>query len=82
MSKIDQAKEVANTVVDKVMDNELANDFIADYIGILTTKQEHINEILKSKGSNYRISSIEVEVDIPLKATYAIEKVSNDTGNG
>ena len=76
MSIIDQAKEVADTVVDKVIDNELGDDFLADFIIIQTTKQEHINEILESKGSNYRISSVEVEVDVPLKAVYVIEKVS------
>ena len=74
MSIIDQAKEVADTLVDKVQDKELGDDFFADFIIKQTTKQEHINEILESKGSNYRIGNVEIEVGIPPKAVYTIEK--------
>ena len=82
MSIIDTAKDAADTLVDKVKDKELGDDFMANFIIKQTTKQEHINEILKSKGSKYRIGSVEVEVGIPPKAVYAIEKVSEDTDNG
>ena len=75
MSIIDQAKDVANTVVDKVKDKELGDDFFADFIIKQTGKQEHINEILASKGSNYRIGNIELEVGSPPKVVYAIEKI-------
>ena len=75
MSIIDQAKDVANTVVDKVKDKELGDDIFADFIIKQTGKQEHINEILASKGSNYRIGNIELEVGIPPKVVYAIEKI-------
>ena len=74
MSIIDQAKDVAETLIDKVQDKELGDDFFADFIIKQTTKQEHINEILESKGSNYRIGNVEIEVGIPPKAVYTIEK--------
>lgn len=70
MSIIDQAKEV----VDKVKGKELGDDFFADFIIKQTDKQEHINEILESKGSNYRIDNIEIEVGIPPKVVYSIAK--------
>ena len=76
MSIIDQAKEVADTMVDKVKDKELGDDFLADYIIKYTSKQEHINEILESKGSSYRIGSMEVAVGVPPKVTFAIEKTT------
>ena len=82
MSIIDQAKEVADTVVDKVKDKELGDDFLADYIIKYASKQEHINEILESKGSSYRIGSMEVEVGVPPKVTFAIEKQPDDTAPG
>ena len=82
MSIIDQAKEAADTVVDKVKDKELGDDFFANFIINQTTKWENINEILKSEGSNYRIGSVEVEVGIPPKAVYTIEKQPDDTASG
>ena len=78
MSIIEQAKDVANTVVDKVKDKELGDEFFADYIIKQTDKQEHINELLASKGSNYRIANVEIEVGIPPKVVYSIDKQSND----
>ena len=78
MSIIDQAKDVADTLIDKVQDKELGDDFFSDFIIKQTTKQEHINEILESKGSNYRIGNVEIEVGIPPKVVYAIEKKGDE----
>ena len=57
---------------------ELGDDFFADFIIKHTGKQEHINEILASKGSHYRIGNIELEVGISPKVVYVIEKQSGD----
>ena len=54
----------ARRVVHKVKDKELGDDIFADFIIKQTTKQEHINEILKSKGSSYWIGNVEVDVGI------------------
>jgi len=78
MGIIDQAKEVANTAVDKAKEKSIGDDFLADVIIKHTTKQEHINEILQSKASNYRIGNIEIEVGIPPKVAYVIEKKSDN----
>ena len=78
MSIVDQAKNFANTIVDKIKGKELGDDFFADFIIKQTGKQEHINEILASKGSNYRIGNIELEVGIPPKVVYVIDKQSDD----
>ena len=59
-------------------DKELGDDFFADFIIKHTGKQEHINEILESEGSNYRIGNIELEVGFPPKVVYVIEKQSDD----
>ena len=54
----------------------LGDDFLAAFIMKFATKQEHINEILESEGSNYRIGGLEVEVGVPPKAVFVVEKQS------
>ncbi len=78
MDLIDKVKEIADIVSGKAKDQALGDDFLADYIIKFTSKQEHINEILESKGSNYRIGNLEVAVGVPPKATFVIEKQSDD----
>lgn len=72
MGLLDQAKDAAEALVGKVKDQELGDDFLADFIIRFTAKQEHINELLKEKGSNYRIGNLEVEFGVPPKATFVI----------
>ena len=71
MSVFDKAKDAADTVVDKVKDKELGDDFFTNFIIKQTAKQEHINEILKSKGSSYHLWAYPVKVGIPPKAVYS-----------
>ena len=49
---------------------------LANFIMKHTSKQEHINEILKSKGSNYRIGNVEIEVGVPPKVVLVVERQS------
>ena len=74
MSIIDQAKEVASSVADKASDKVLGDDLIADLIIKYGSKKEHINEILQEKGSDYRIGGMELEMGLPPKVTFTIEK--------
>ena len=83
MGIIDKAKDAADVVadkaqeaVDKVQDQSSGDDFFADFIIKHTTKQEHINEILESKGSNDRIGNVEIEVGIPPKVVLVVERRS------
>ena len=83
MSMIDKAKEAAEMVADKakesvekVQDQALGDDFLAAFIMKYAAKQEHINEILESEGSNYRIGGLEVEAGVPPKAVFVVEKRS------
>ena len=74
MSLIDKAKDAADSVKGKASDKSIGDEFLADYIIKFTGKQEHINEILDSKGSSYHIGGMEVEVGVPPKVVYTIEK--------
>lgn len=83
MGIIDKAKDAAGVVtgkakeaVDKVQEQSLGDDFFADFIIKHTGKQEHINEILISKGSNYRIGNVEIEVGVPPKVVFVVERRS------
>ena len=73
----DKIKEAADAVGDKIKDREVGDDFLAKYIMKFTAKQEHINELLKAEGSNYRIGNIEVEVGVPPKVNFIIEKAED-----
>ena len=75
MSIIDQAKEAAISVADKASDKALGDDLIADLIVKYGSKKEHINEILEERGADYRISKMELEIGLPPKMIFSIEKV-------
>ncbi|MDD5321493.1 MAG: hypothetical protein PHD43_12925 [Methylococcales bacterium] len=41
-------------------------------------KQENINEILKTKGSNYRIGNIKVKIGFPHKMIYDLKSLADE----
>jgi hypothetical protein len=40
------------------------------------SKQEDVNKVLKEKGSNYRISDVEIEMGVPPKLIFGIRRKS------
>ena len=80
-SKSDRPPEVAEILTDaagnaadKIRNKEVGDDFFAKYTLKFTSKQEHINELLKTGGSNYRVTSIEVGAEVPPKVVLVIQK--------
>ena len=75
MSIIDQAKDVANQAIDNAKDKALGDDLIADLIIKYGSKKEHVNEILEERGADFRISGLELEMGLPPKVNFTIEKI-------
>jgi len=78
-----KAKKIAGKVKDKSFDL-IGDDTLAEMIMAAVSKQEDVNKVLKEKGSNYRISDIEVEMGIPPKFIFGIRRksVSDEEENG
>ncbi len=77
MSFLDKAKELSNKVAEKTV--EFSSDqVIADTIIKATDKQEKVNAILKTRGSNYRVSSINLSMGIPPGVSFGIRRVKED----
>ena len=74
MSLLDKAKELSNRVAEKTV--EFSNDeVIADTIMKAVDKQEKVNAILKARGSNYRVSSLDLAMGIPPSVSFGIRRV-------
>ena len=73
---VEKAKDIS---LDLVSDENLANMIMA-----ACTKQENVNEELKTKGSMYRIAGIDVVMGIPPKVVFSIHREFGDwpTGRG
>jgi len=80
---LSKAKKIAGKVKDKSFDL-IGDDTLAEMIMAAVSKQEDVNKVLKEKGSNYRISDIEVEMGIPPKFIFGIRRksVSDEEENG
>ena len=72
MSLIDKAKELSEQAVEKAGDLA-GDDLMVNAILRAVNKKDRVNEILKEKGSDYRVSGIEVENHIPPKVTFSVE---------
>ena len=59
MSFLDKAKELSNRVAEKTVEFS-SDEMIADTIMKAVDKQEKVNAILKARGSNYRVSSLDL----------------------
>ena len=73
MSLIDKAKELSGQAVEKAGDLG-GDDLIVNTIIRGAEKKDRINELLKAKGCDYRISGIEVENSIPPKIAFSVER--------
>ena len=68
-----KAKKMAGKLKDKPLDL-IGNETLAEMIMAAVSKQEDVNKVLKEKGSNYRISDIEIEMGIPPKLIFGIRR--------
>ena len=67
---VEKAKDIS---LDLVSDENLASMIVA-----ACTKQENVNEALKTKGSIYRISGIDLVMGIPPKVVFSIHREFGD----
>ena len=77
MSFLDKAKELSNKVAEKTVEFS-SDEVIADTIIKATDKQEKVNAILKTRGSYYRVSSINLSMGIPPGVSFGIRRVKED----
>jgi hypothetical protein len=61
---LSKAKKMAGKLKDKPLDL-IGDETLAEMIMAAVSKQEYVNKVLEGKGSNYRISEIEIEMGIP-----------------
>lgn len=74
MGILDKAKELSDKVKESVATFS-SDEVIANTIIKAVKKQEKINEILKQKGSNYRVADIELGMGIPPTVTFGVRRV-------
>ncbi len=74
MGILDKAKELGGKVNEAVAAFS-SDEVIANTIIKAVKKQENINEILKQKGSNYRVADIELGMGIPPTVTFGVRRV-------
>ncbi len=74
MGILDKAKELSGKVTESVAAFS-SDEVIANTVIKAVKKQENINEILKLKGSNYRVADIELGMGIPPTVTFCVRRV-------
>ena len=74
MGILDKAKELGDKVTEAVAAFS-SDEVIANTVIKAVKKQENINEILKQKGSNYRVADIELGMGIPPTVTFGVRRV-------
>jgi len=74
---LNKAKKMAGKVKDKSL-GLIGDETLAEMIMAAVSKQEDVNKVLKEKGSNYRISEIEIEMGIPPKLIFGIRRKSEN----
>jgi hypothetical protein len=73
MSLINKAKELSGQAVEKAGDLA-GDDLMVNAILRAIKKQDRVNELLKEKGSDYRISDIQVGNNIPPKISFSVAR--------
>ena len=73
MGLLDRAKESVEKAKDISLDL-VSDENLANIIMIACAKQDNVNEALKTRGSQYRIHGIDLEMGIPPKVIYAIRR--------
>jgi len=74
MGILDKAKELGGKVSESIATFS-SDEVIANAVIKAVGKQEKINEILRQKGSNYRVSDIELGMGIPPTVTFGVRRV-------
>ncbi len=74
---LSKAKKMAGKVKDKSL-GLIGDETLAEMIMAAVSKQEDVNKVLKEKGSNYRISDVEIEMGIPPKLIFGIRRKSEN----
>ena len=78
MGLLDKAKELTDKVSDSITEFS-SDEVIANTIIKAVNKQEKVNVLLKVKGSNYRVSDIELQMGIPPTITFGVRRVNENT---
>ena len=77
MGLLDKAKESIEKAKDISLDL-VSDENLASIIVAACTKQENVNEALKTKGSIYRIAGIDLVMGIPPKIVFSIHREFGD----
>jgi len=77
MGILDKAKELGDKVNESIATFS-SDEVIANTVIKAVEKQEKINEILKQKGSNYRVADIELGMGIPPTVTFGVRRVKEE----
>ena len=77
MGLLDKAKESIEKAKDISLDL-VSDENLASIIVAACTKQENVNEALKTKGSIYRIAGIDLVMGIPPKVVFSIHREFGD----
>ena len=78
MGILDKAKEISGRVSESVTSFS-SDEVIANTIIKAVEKQEKVNLLLQEKGSNYRVSDIELGMGIPPTITFGVRRIKEDT---
>lgn len=73
MGILDKAKEIGGKV-NESMTAFSSDEVIANTIIRAVEKQEKVNQLLKQKGCNYRVSDIELGMGIPPSVTFGVRR--------
>jgi hypothetical protein len=80
VSFLDKAKELSNRVAEKTVEFS-SDEMIVDTIMKAVDKQEKVNAILKARGSNCRVSSLDLAMSIPPSVSFGIRRVLESGGD-
>jgi len=80
MTLFDKAKELSDKVMDKTQEFS-SDEIIADTIIVAMKKQEKVNAILKQRGSNYRVSGVDLEMGVPPKMIFGVRRIAEPNEN-
>lgn len=74
MTLFDKAKELSGKMMDKTVEFS-SDEIIADTIMAAMKKQEKVNEVLRQRGSNYRVNGVDLEMGVPPKVIFGVRRI-------
>jgi len=80
MGILDKAKELGDKISESVTTFS-SDEVIANTIIRAVEKQEKVNALLQEKGSNYRVSDLDLGMGIPPTVTFGVRRISENTEN-